>query len=126
MPRPTKHRSSRRRYERSPETLAAGGVTQDELERARNPIVNELKKLLRENGYLLNAIVGPSQEQPERLLRATTSVAELESITVDDLNGVARKYLQAKDGLPVLIVPSNSNDTQPKASTQPREVALEN
>ena len=87
--------------------LANGSITQDELDRARNPIVNELKKLLMDNHYLMSAVVGPSQEQPQRLERATTSVQELESLTVEQVQGVAKKYLQASDGLPVVVVPVN-------------------
>jgi zinc protease len=87
--------------------LANGSITQDELDRARNPIVNELKKLLMDNHYLMSAVVGPSQEQPQRLERATTSVQELESLTVEQVQGVAKKYLQPGDGLPVVVVPVN-------------------
>ncbi|MEO8629416.1 MAG: insulinase family protein [Betaproteobacteria bacterium] len=97
--------------------LATGNITQDELDRARNPLVNELKKLLRENSYLLNAIVSSSQEQPERLQRATTSVAELERMTVADINGTAARYLKSTDALPVLVVPAQGSEktAQPEA-----------
>ena len=92
--------------------IAAGilrdGVTQDELDRARNPIVNELKRRLSDNNYLMSAIVSGSQEQPERLVRATTSVNELQSLTTEDINVVARKYLKAEDGLPVSVVPKQT------------------
>jgi zinc protease len=87
--------------------MANQGITQDELERARNPIVNELKKLLMDNNYLMTAVVGASQEQPQRLQRATTSVKELESLTVEQVQAVAKQYLQAADGLPVVVVPVN-------------------
>jgi zinc protease len=88
--------------------LQRDGVTQDELERARNPVVSELKRLLETNGYLLNAIVSGSQERPERLKRAATSVKELQSLTVDDLNAVAKKYLLPDRAVPVVIVPKTA------------------
>jgi zinc protease len=81
------------------------GITQDELERARNPVVSELKRLLQTNGYLLSAVIGGSQENPDKLTRSTTSVKELESLTVADLDQVARKYLRPEAALPVVIVP---------------------
>jgi len=87
------------------EEIRRDGITQDELDRARNPIVAELKKLLETNAYLLSGIVSGSQERPERLQRALTSVAELSSITVDDVNAVAREYLDPQKALPVAIVP---------------------
>lgn len=81
------------------------GVTQDELERARNPVVSELKRLLATNSYLLSAIVSGSQEQPEKLKRAATSLEEVSSLTVEHLNEVARKYLRPEAALPVVVVP---------------------
>ncbi|MCC7548182.1 MAG: insulinase family protein [Burkholderiales bacterium] len=81
------------------------GITQDELERARNPIVAELKKLLETNVYLLSGVVSGSQERPERLQRALTSVEELSSLSVEDIDAVARQYLDPARALPVAIVP---------------------
>ena len=52
-----------------------------------------------------NAVVSGSQEQPEKLARAATSVKELQSLTVSDLDGVAKKYLTPNAGLPIAIVP---------------------
>jgi zinc protease len=81
------------------------GVTEDELERARNPVVSELKRLLQTNSYLLSAIISGSQENPDKLTRSTSSVDELASLTVADLDQVARKYLRPEAALPVVIVP---------------------
>jgi len=102
------------------------GITQDELERARNPIVAELKKLLETNAYLLSGIVSGSQERPERLQRALTSVQELSSLTVEDINTVAGRYLVPKAALPVAIVPRALTAASPKPegdSAQPAVAA---
>jgi zinc protease len=101
------------------------GVSKDELERARNPIVSELKRLLRDNSYLMSAIVSGSQEQPERLIRATTSVAELEALTTNDVNAVARTYLKPEDGLPVVVVPKQTTGQASRQVPASRELALE-
>jgi zinc protease len=103
--------------------VANGRITQDEVERARNPIVNELKKLLMDNHYLMSAVVGPSQEQPQRLQRATTSVKELESLTVEQVQGVAKRYLQPQQGLPVVVVPSNNGEKKSALPAPARELA---
>jgi zinc protease len=96
------------------------GISEDELERARKPLVNDLKRLLQTNGYMLSAIVSGSQENPDKLKRATTSVAELESLTVADLDKVARKYLGPEAALPVVIVPEKP--AQPEtARAMPRQ-----
>ena len=92
--------------------------------------MSELKRLLQTNGYLLSAIVSGSQENPDKLKRATTSVAELESLTVADLDQVARKYLQPDDALPVVIVPRERGETESgcglDASRQAAAAALAN
>ena len=103
--------------------IANGNITEDELERARNPIVNELKKLLMDNSYLMSAVVGPSQEQPQRLQRATTSVKELESLTVEQVQGVAKRYLQPQEGLPVVVVPINNGEKKSALPAPTRELA---
>ena len=101
------------------------GISADELERARNPLVSELKRLLQTNGYLLSAIVSGSQENPEKLKRATTSVPELESMTVADLDQVARKYLKPDAALPVVIVPRQKPKPEAARSTQRRAELVE-
>jgi hypothetical protein len=77
-------------------------------------VVSELKRLLQTNGYLLSAVIGGSQENPDKLIRSTTSVKELESLTVADLDQVARKYLRPEAALPVVIVPRA--ETKPEAA----------
>ena len=77
-----------------------------------------------DNNYLMSAIVSGSQEQPERLTRATTSVKELESLTMTDLNAVARSYLKSEDGLPVVIVPKQTGTTS-RVEPASRESAVE-
>ena len=59
------------------------------------------------------------------LIRATTSVPELESLTMTDLNAVARSYLKSEDGLPLVIVPKQTVGKQSGAQPAAREPALE-
>jgi len=103
---------------------AREGITQDELERARNPVVSTLKKLLTDNHYLLSAIVSGSQEQPERLVRATTSLSELQGLTVEALNEAARKYLKPEDAVPVVVVPAQATGKVLSPPPRVREAAL--
>jgi len=99
------------------------GISADELERARNPLVNELKRLLQTNSYILSAIVSGSQENPEKLKRATTSVPELQAMTVADVDEVARKYLGPDAALPVVIMPRDKAKPEAARSTE-RQAAL--
>jgi zinc protease len=104
--------------------VAREGITEDELERALNPVVSALKKLLMDNHYLLSAIVSGSQEQPERLMRATTSLPELQGLTAADLNEAARKYLRYEAALPVVIAPSQTTGKASPARPAERESPL--
>ncbi len=107
--------------------VAAGivkdGVTQDELDRARGPIVNDLKKRLGDNKYLLSSLIAASQEHPEQLARIAGAVAELESLTVQDINDVAREYLAADRALAVAIVPAKNAAQMPSAAPVPESAA---
>ena len=120
------HARSPRRCAPSVQPCTATASAEDELERARNPLVNELKRLQQTNSYLLSAIVSGSQEQPDKLKRATTSVPELESLTVKDLDQVARKYLGPDAALPVVIVPeriAKSDGARPAVRKETAAVA---
>jgi zinc protease len=97
--------------------LYRDGVTPDELERARNPVVSELRRMLSNNSYLLSAIISGSQERPDKLARAATSLKEISSLTVADLNQVARKYLDPERALPVVIMPREAAKTTTLAPT---------
>jgi zinc protease len=99
------------------------GVTADELERARNPVVSELRRMLSTNSYLLSAIISGSQERPDKLARAATSLQEISSLTVSDLNQVARRYLDPTRALPVVIMPREVAKTTTLGPTTPPSAA---
>ncbi len=86
--------------------LAAGGISADELERARKPLVNEIRKRLEENEFLLSALIMASQEEPQRLARAATLIDDLTGFTLGQIEAVAKRYLAPGLGLPVLVLPA--------------------
>jgi zinc protease len=73
--------------------LAQNGVTEDELNRARQPLLTALRQSLRSNGYWLNSVLAAAQEKPEVLDWARTRIADNESITTEELSALAKKYL---------------------------------
>ena len=73
--------------------LAQKGVTEDELNRARQPLLTSLKESLRNNGYWLNNVLARAQEKPEMLDWARSRLADYEAITTEELSGLAKKYL---------------------------------
>lgn len=85
--------------------LAAKGASPDELERALKPILSSLEKTLRDNGYWLNTVMAHSQSQPHRLAWARERDADYASVTIEEINALAKKYLGGKNAAKVTIIP---------------------
>ena len=86
--------------------LATNGVTNDELARAKLPILTSLRESERTNAYWLNAVLASAQEQPQRLDWARTRYTDNESITKPDLDALAKKYLPPARAIRATIVPA--------------------
>jgi zinc protease len=87
-------------------SLAKNGTEPDELERSRKPLQSQILKSQRDNSYWLNTVLAQSQEDPARLELIRGRDADYASITPEDLNAVARKYLAERNALKVLIRPA--------------------
>ncbi len=87
------------------EGLAAGTVTEDELERAKKPQINQIEEYRRTNRYWMNSVMQSSQEYPQRLDWARSFVSDYEAIQLDEINALAKEYLGGDKALPVLIQP---------------------
>jgi zinc protease len=92
--------------------LHDGGVTAEELERARQPVLTALRESARTNGYWIGPVLGAAQEFPERLDWCRTRYADNESITAAELTALARRYLDPARVSEVIITPA-----APKAAT---------
>jgi zinc protease len=75
------------------ETLGHQGTTQDELERALKPTLKTLEKSRRDNAYWLGTVLSRCQEKPQILEYARQRDADYSSITVDEINALAKQYL---------------------------------
>ena len=85
--------------------LAQNGATADELDRALKPALGILEKSLRDNGYWLNTVMSQSQADPKRLDLARNRNADYRSITLEEINTLAKKYLSRDNTLEVKILP---------------------
>lgn len=85
--------------------LAAEGATQDELDRSLKPVLAQLETSLRDNGYWLNTVMAQSQYQPHRLDWARQRDKDYSSITVEDINSLAKKYLVRENALRIELQP---------------------
>lgn len=89
--------------------LNKNGVTADELERARLPLLTSLRESLRSNAYWLN-VLSRAQEKPETLDWARTRDADVASITDKDLDVLARKYLGASRAFRATVLPEKTTN----------------
>jgi zinc protease len=85
--------------------VAAKGVTQDELERARKPLVEQLLQMQRGSDYWTGYIMGNCHEHPEKLDWARNGIDNLRAVTVDEINHTAAQYLQSDKVIDIRIMP---------------------
>jgi zinc protease len=88
------------------DALATGGVTEDELKRAKEPVLTSLRESARTNGYWLGNVLARAQEKPQILDWCRSRYADNESISVADLNALAKTYLPATRASRVVIAPA--------------------
>jgi zinc protease len=93
--------------EKIADELARTGVTKEELERARQPKLQSVPTLLRQNTTWIS-LVNVAQSQPEKLELARTRASDLESITVEDLNRLASKILLTSRASLFISTPSQT------------------
>jgi zinc protease len=86
--------------------LAAKGVTDEELERAKKPVLTSLRESARTNPYWLNQVLSRAQEKPEVLDWCRSRYADNEAITTGELSELAKSYLTAEHASRVVIVPA--------------------
>ncbi|MEY5019755.1 MAG: hypothetical protein RLZ22_843 [Verrucomicrobiota bacterium] len=85
--------------------LAQNGATADELDRALKPMLGMLDKSLRDNNYWLSTVMSQSQSDPKRLDLARNREADYRSITLEEINALAKKHLARDKALQVKILP---------------------
>ena len=64
-----------------------------------------LEKSIRDNNYWLSTVMSQCQADPKRLDLARTRDADYRSITLKEINALAKKYLAAENTLLVTIKP---------------------
>ncbi|MFN9028381.1 MAG: hypothetical protein ACK5VX_19520, partial [Akkermansiaceae bacterium] len=85
--------------------LAKKGATQDELDRSLAPIVSTLEKSLRDNTYWLSTVLSQSQNDPKRLDLARERDKDYRSITLTEINALAKKYFPSSNLHKISIAP---------------------
>jgi zinc protease len=85
--------------------ISANGATQDELDRAKNPVMTAIRETERTNPYWMT-VLGRSQEKPETLDWARSRKADFESITKAEIDALAKAYLGADRASRAIIQPN--------------------
>lgn len=99
------------------EDLHASGTSEDELGRALEPRLVQLKEYMRNNGYWLNTVLAKSQESPRRLDWARTIEEGYAGIGVEDIDRLARRYLDPDEAVEVFVDPLPAKQTAPTPPT---------
>ncbi|ATC64641.1 peptidase M16 [Nibricoccus aquaticus] len=85
--------------------LATNGVNEDELERAKKPILTSLREAGRNNQYWLFSVLGSAQEQPQRLDWRRSIDTDFAAITKTEIDALAKQYLPAARAFRVTSLP---------------------
>ncbi len=85
--------------------IAATGISEDELQRVKKPLLTSLKDRVQTNSYWLNAVLSGSAENPDQLTWPTTLFQDNEAIRTAELRDLAKKYLDPDKDAMVIIKP---------------------
>lgn len=90
--------------------LATEGVSEDELVRARTPLISRIREMRRNNSYWLNRVLADSQRHPQKIEWANQLIADVESVTAAELSQLAAEYLGEERALGVTISPQEISE----------------
>jgi zinc protease len=85
--------------------LQKNGVTPDELERAKRPLLTSVHEAVRTNPYWLGAVVSECQEFPQRLDWARSILTDYPAMTQSDVDALAKAYLAPDRAFKVIVIP---------------------
>lgn len=88
--------------------LQQEGVGEEELVRVRKPVVTALLDGVETNNYWLGSVLGLSSRYPEQFDWPKTIVSDFSSITADEINQLARRYLQSSSAAIARVTPNDA------------------
>jgi zinc protease len=87
------------------EDLVTNGVTEDELERAKKPILTSLREAGRNNQYWLFSVLSNAQELPQRLDWRRSIDTDFAAITKAEIDALSKQYLPVARAFRVTSLP---------------------
>lgn len=85
------------------ESLSAGNITEKEINLSLKPVLSHLKIIQKSNKYWLNSVMANSSTYPQKFDWANTMIKGYNSITKNDLNQLAEKYLNINKSALIVI-----------------------
>jgi zinc protease len=96
--------------------LKQKGVTNDEFDRAREPMLSYSMGAFRDSRYWLNTILARAQEEPLHLEWARNRVSDIEAMTPAEVSALAAKYLGREQASRAIILPATKESPGASAS----------
>ncbi len=84
--------------------FTAGNISEDQLNRARQPILASIDENQEQNRYWMS-VVAQAQTRPDNLERHRTQRADYEAATLDDIKALAAQYLTRESALRIQVLP---------------------
>ncbi|MEN8743980.1 MAG: insulinase family protein [Lentimonas sp.] len=88
------------------ESIRADGISEDEFTRAIEPVKTQLEMSLRQNSYWLGTVLAEASSKPYKLDWARQRDADYASITVAELEALAKQYLLPDAAAVIELVPN--------------------
>jgi zinc protease len=85
--------------------IAKNGITDTELSLALKPVLTMLKDMRRSNRYWLKSVLEGLKKHPEQIEWSRNIMADYESITKNEIEKLAAKYLDNKKAAIIIIKP---------------------
>ncbi|GGC00195.1 peptidase M16 [Novosphingobium endophyticum] len=89
------------------QSLRSAPVSEDLLQRARQPMLESLQNGLKSNAGWLS-LVDRAQTESERIDRYLKATGRLEALTASDVQAMAQRYLGPAEGIEVLVLPESA------------------
>lgn len=83
----------------------ASGITDDEFQRAREPQLQQLVQMRRDNKYWLTRVLVNAQSQPYRLDWSRSLMDDFSGIKKEELEALAKQYLNKEKSLTIGLTP---------------------
>lgn len=85
--------------------VAAGPITDDEFDRAMQPLLSQIEQTRRDNRYWAQNVVRNCQEHPERIEWAKNFISDFQGIKKEDIQTLAQQFLDANRAVAVKVLP---------------------